>query len=363
MHEVAGGECDKRLGKSRVQINILGCPGWIDILEQPGFEMLHQGVPAQMLEVQIVDILDDSQETITPLYEHFITEGPIIHTVNLLDTETEETVVGDEQQERKDKEGSPGIAKTDDFDTASDNQIGDTQKLKESVRFQYDGRMIMKVTLSKPKPPKIVELLDCKNYAQTEDTDVTQSFHVLNYMTTFGVDVQLRYELIVPVNDSPGVYCDQVDEEKVKIQIESNIGMDDAAGFGVFWDQLSVTDQGTLSACSTHPPPIPEDAKAAGPCLITPENKIGNFAGRKNIGFVTGRPYPVGRGTRFMLFKVLGVDEDVRHTAEFFIQGLFTKGPGSSFALPTHEPIMVLRDPPGKFWSLIKVNFHFMFFQ
>jgi hypothetical protein len=41
-----------------------------------------------------------------------------------------------------------------------------------------------------------------------------------------------------------------------------------------------------------------------------------------------------------MLFQVLGVDDDVRHTAEFFIQGLYTKGPGSSFALPTNQPIM-----------------------
>ncbi len=26
---------------------------------------------------------------------------------------------------------------------------------------------------------------------------------------------------------------------------------------------------------------------------------------------------------------------------------MFSKGPGNSFALPTHEPIMILRDPPG----------------
>jgi hypothetical protein len=49
------------------------------------------------------------------------------------------------------------------------------------------------------------------------------------------------------------------------------------------------TDQGMLSACSTIPPPI-ENAKTDGPCLITPVNENGNFAGQNNIGFVTGRP-------------------------------------------------------------------------
>ena len=343
INQVAGGECNKRLGNSVIKINILGCPGWSDTLEQPGFEMLHQGVPAQFLEVEIVDILDDSMDRIDFLFDHFQAEGPIIHTVNLLDTETEDNIVGDEKQERKDKEGSPGIADTGDFDDTSDKQTDDTDKLKETVRFQYDGKMIMKVTLRDGD-----DLLQCKNYTQGPDDDVTQSFHVLDYMKAFAVNIQLRYELIAADDGFEGVYCDKVDEEEVKIQIESNVGMDDAAGFQLFWNQLSDTDQGILSACSTIPPPI-ENAKAAGPCLITPVNDNGNFAGLKNVGFVTGRPYPVGDSTRFMLFQVLGVDDDVRHTAEFFIQGLYTKGPGSSFALPTHQPIMVLRDPPGKF--------------
>lgn len=345
-NQVAGGECDKRLGNAMIKINILGCPGWSDTLEQPGFEMLHNDVPAQFLEVQIEDISDDStpQERIIFLYEHFQTEGPIIHTINLLDTETEDNIVGDEQQERKDKEGSPGIADTGAFDNTSDNQIDDTDKLKESVRFQYDGKMIMEVTLRDGD-----DLLECANYTQAPDPDVTQSFHVLDYMKPFAVNIQLRYELIAADDDFEGVYCDKVDEEEVKIQIVSNVGMDDAAGFQLFWDQLSDTDQGLLSACSTIPPPV-ENAIAEGPCIITPVNENGNFAGRNNVAFVTGRPYPVGdRNTRFMLFQVLGVDDDVRHTSEIFIQGLYTKGPGSSFALPTHYPIMVLRDPPGKF--------------
>ena len=342
---MAGGECDKRLGNSRLRINILGCPGWSDTLEQSGFETIHGNIPAQLLEVQIDDILDDNKERINFLFEHFQGEGPIIHIINLLDTETEDNIVGDEIQERKDKKGSTGVANTGDFDNISDNEADGIDELKETVRFQYDGKMTMKVTLRDGD-----DKLLCKNYTKLpEDPAVTDSFHVLDYMKAFLVNIRLQYELIAATDETPAVYCDKVDEEKIKIQIESNVGMDDAAGFNLFWDKLSGTDQVNLSKCSTIPPPG-KKKEAEGPCIITPVNEKGAFAGRKNVPFVTGRPYTVGdRNTRFMLFKVLGGDKDVRHTAEFFIEGLYTKGPGSSFALPTHQPIMVLRDPPGTF--------------
>lgn len=43
----------------------------------------------------------------------------------------------------------------------------------------------------------------------------------------------------------------------------------------------------------------------------------------------------------------MGGTEPVSHTAIFFIEGSYSKGPGNSFSLPTYEPIMILRDPPG----------------
>ena len=48
-----------------------------------------------------------------------------------------------------------------------------------------------------------------------------------------------------------------------------------------------------------------------------------------------------------MIFRTLGGRKSPSHTAVFFLEGLYSKGPGNSFSLPTHEPIMILRDPPG----------------
>lgn len=55
----------------------------------------------------------------------------------------------------------------------------------------------------------------------------------------------------------------------------------------------------------------------------------------------------VGSYMKQLLISVLGGTEEVTHEASVFIEGLYTKGEGATISLPTHEPIMILRDPPG----------------
>ena len=47
------------------------------------------------------------------------------------------------------------------------------------------------------------------------------------------------------------------------------------------------------------------------------------------------------------MIGVIGGTEEVKHEASVFIEGLYSKGEGNTISLPTHEPIMILRDPPG----------------
>ena len=58
-----------------------------------------------------------------------------------------------------------------------------------------------------------------------------------------------------------------------------------------------------------------------------------------NLLFATGRPNIVAPYTKPMIFKVIGAD--LMRKAAIFIEGLYSKGPGNSFALPAHEPIMI----------------------
>lgn len=54
----------------------------------------------------------------------------------------------------------------------------------------------------------------------------------------------------------------------------------------------------------------------------------------------------------------------VSHTAYFFVEGDYKKGPGRSFAIPEHEPVMVIRDPPGgssyASYKNIRTEFHLL---
>jgi hypothetical protein len=195
--------------------------------------------------------------------------------------------------------------------------------------------------------------LSCDNYAKSTLTDKTigQSFHVVDYMSLFKVRIDLEYEII------PGtVFCDILDEEDHQIEIINNVGMDDVAGFLPFYNKLKDAEQEALSICSTIAPP---DGTASGPCLVPiTHNKEGKDAGL-DFWFATGRPNPFKPFTKNINFKVIGGARNVNHFAEFFIEGLYSKGDGNSFALPTHDPIMIIRDPPGMILIIITMPFKF----
>jgi hypothetical protein len=159
-------------------------------------------------------------------------------------------------------------------------------------------------------------------------------------MSLFKVRIDLEYEIV------PGkVFCDILDQEGHKIEIINNVGMEDrVAGFIPFYNKLKKEEKEALSICSTIAPP---GGTASGPCLVSiTHNEEGKDAGL-DFWFATGRPNPFGTFTKNINFKVIGGAVDVKHFAEFFIEGLYSKGDGNSFALPTHDPIMILRDPPG----------------
>ena len=74
---------------------------------------------------------------------------------------------------------------------------------------------------------------------------------------------------------------------------------------------------------------------------------IGNARLNDPFFLVTGRPNPVAPYTKRIIIKTMGGTQEVKHVATIFIEGEYSEGKGDSFALPSHEPIMILRDPPG----------------
>ena len=67
----------------------------------------------------------------------------------------------------------------------------------------------------------------------------------------------------------------------------------------------------------------------------------------ENYFLLTGQPNIIPPYTKKLLFQLIGVTESVTHTAHIIVTGNYLLAKGQSYALPTHYPVMILRDPPG----------------
>ena len=301
--------CDHPLGKSTIKIGVLGCK-WESFKTQSSWKGVYQSVPPAILEVILDGIQDDRGEPRHLILEELQKIGS--ETINLVDVQSAQNK----------------LFETDGNDATESDE--DPDENKETVRFQYDGKILMNIVVEESKDHAI----SCKS---NEDS---RSFHVIDYMTIFKV----RGNVVHEISKEDGLYCDIVERNKYKVAVTNNVGMDTNTGFKDFYEDLDDRTKEALAFCSSI---TPNNAEPQDQCLFN----ITHDSNGRNAGFdssfATGRPNLDG-SNRHIFFSIIGGTADVSHTAAFFIEGLYTKGPGNSFALPTHHPIMILRDPPGK---------------
>ncbi|GFH43554.1 hypothetical protein CTEN210_00027 [Chaetoceros tenuissimus] len=340
--EVAGGLCDLNLGISEIQIRVKGCHedlqkrGYLgEPKEQNTVRGVYDDVPAHFLEVKVLNVRKntESKEEIGEVKRYFNGEDPVVRTIDLLNT-AEEDDAEDELIVTEDK-GSTG---TDTSEVKDKSSYRSSEERKETVRFQYDGTLEMKFQVSDES-----DSYDNENCDADVDTISGRSFHVVQYMSLVPIDMQLRYKIL------ENLYCNYVDPEKHKLSIESNLGMDRNAGFDAFYEKLpSEREKELISICSSIAPP---GGEASGPCLISIDSEE-EFSGKRKFELVAGRPN-ISKGveepyySKNVNIRVVGGANNVQHRADFFIEGQFSKGSGDSFAIPTYQPVMILRDPPG----------------
>lgn len=355
--EIAGGNCDLNLGIAETMISIMGCKWRGKRHVQNKVEQTITNLPAAVLEVKIIDFLDSENKRNQKLWEYFSTK---VRTINLLDIEGMKAFVKKES-EGEDGSGQSGTAVEKQANPLDSNAMNAFEK----VRFQYDGELVMTVDLIQDSDKEIYEQ-PC--YIKDGEKG-NKSFWVIKYMTIFAVQIKLKHELIPPEGENDGLYCTNVDSEKHKVIVESNLGMDGLEGFCEFWSEIPDNTKPVLEYCS---PLIVENYSASNTdhtCLFATEAlhkeyvnrhkpcqfSVKHDANNRNaqvvnesgspLTFATGRPNSFPPYTRNMFFSV--TNTNLQHTAEVFIDGLYTKGPGNSMAIPTFEPVMILRDPPG----------------
>jgi len=416
--EVVGGKCNKFLGKSSVLIKVANCVWEPEPFVQSDNIIDFTNIPAHIMNIEVVDIVDSDESTIFPIWQVFQGTNPIVRSIDLRDVgaelENEQTAV--ESSSSRTDTGKENTAAEDRQDEELSAIEEKEDESLDTVRFQYDGVLKMEVVIdrSEDKYPNSCEKEE-EDQPNPADFNGADSLHVMEYMKTFTVDVYFQYQIL------EGVTCDIVDDD-LRLQVVNNVGFDTIAGSQQFED--SITDTLTKLAlaycnpqavqyCSAKdlflkydPCVCPEEEDVAEECtedcasclgecdiancgtavsqdewetclngsgLITEGTTCNaacselcetsgcafqvehdtnddneNTGGARVAGliFATGRPNIVAPYTKSIIFRAIGAD--VVHKAAIFIEGLYSKGPGNSFALPTHEPIMILRDPPGK---------------
>ena len=327
------------LGTAFLKVRVKGCDDDLHIggyleepFEQNGYEKVYNNVPAQFLEVNVETIKDDKGVDIFHLLEFFNSEDPVVRSINLLSTAEE-----DELEDKLIAEEDGGDTGKETSEVKDKQDYKATEASKETIRFQYNGLLEMEVEV-------LGDDLECNDYP-SGDFD---SFHVVEYMSLIDIKIDLRFKL------DDDLYCNIVDPGQHKLSIVSNLGMDSNAGFDDFYNSLPSDQQKELiSACSTIAPPSGE---ASGPCLL--DINSGESGSGKEIKLTVGRPNINDPYTKNVNIRVIGAANNVQHRAEFFIEGQFSLGAGDSFALPTHQPIMVLRDPPVSISSCVYLIFN-----
>ena len=273
--EIAGGKCDETLGLVETVISVMGCK-WEGILhEMNTFSKTISDLPAAVLEVKVTEILDEKNKRIQNIWDFF--QGQT-RTINLLDTGAMKQFVEDEEKAE---------VKTDtgtEVDEAEDPLNPDAVNEFERVRFQYDGELMMDVILKLDEKGTIYEE-DCYSDEMNlsdeneffwdsnnldKNTSKDKSFWIVKYLTGFGVEIKLKHKL------KENLYCNRVDEEKYKIVIENNVGVDTMEGFDDFWTSLKTSEsKESLTLCSpvtlkkefySSPEEYSEHLKKVGPC-------------------------------------------------------------------------------------------------
>ena len=236
------------------------------------------------------------------------------------DTNKTDSALNDE---RDDINGTDIDRGNNDGDENKNDQLNNIDSLQEEeekdlelVRFQFDGDLRMTVSIDE-------DTLTCSNYS-TADYGKGDSFHVVEYMTVFMVRTDFKYEIIKDL-----VECTYVDDD-LKLNIVNQVGVDSNAGFEAFFAGLPNTTQAALEYCKDGCQKEIKNKDAEGKYINA------HF----EDAFATGRPNIASPYTKNILFSVQGGTVDVSHSAAIAVEGRYSKGPGESYALPTHEPIV-----------------------
>jgi len=284
--------------------------------KQSGWTNKYERIPAHSLQVQVIEIkTSGTGDRILNPWNQFQGESPDIRSIDLV-----------------------GLQKEDDEDVI--------------IRFEYEGTLVMDVTIeSKQVAPikdncdqdKVLDEFHKKNMIKGNDS--TNTFHVLSANSLFSVRVDLKMDVGALDN------CTKVDDD-AKIIMTNNVGYSGEADEDFLKGIAAENLRKTLLSCS------PSEPSGPGVCnfnVTHAKDSNGHKTGGAGIdySFLAGRPEIKEPYTKSLVIEAKVGSQKKNHLAIIFVEGFYKGDKGESFALPTHEPLMILRDPPGMYQHLI----------
>ncbi|CAK9105214.1 Hypothetical protein SCF082_LOCUS49043 [Durusdinium trenchii] len=330
--DVAGGLCNHALGTAKIHFKVEGGCGWVHEVEQPDFRGYHL-VPAHFLQVSVFNVVNSGNgNVINSVTQALASE---LRYIDLREVNEEEEVKGNIANSTT-KVAAPQLD-SDEAAIVAEEEAKEEDREEEfqRVRFQYDGQLVLEPRLTADR-----NLGDeyCSGIAGAPLSSVpgaTSSFHVLPFQTVFLLTVNLKYELL------QGLSCDIAADDLV-VRVSNNVGLiEGAASDDAFLLELQENgyDRDLLS--------LLQECNGAG-CergIIHDVNPATGAKSRARLEqfLMTGRPNINGDHDKRITVSTQGVS----HEIQVVVVGDYDQGGGSSFALPTYEPLLVVRDPPG----------------
>jgi hypothetical protein len=275
-----------------------------------------------------------------------------LKTIDLKDGAAEEDLEEDSTSTTQAQGGETTTPQEAAISAEADTEEADQEEELRRVHFQYDGtpKFSVQVSYDQKKTCAAATYIIDDGTAGVPSSIPCHSFHVLETAQAFTVTMTLEREIIPDT-----IFCDIVSEE-LELLMYNKLGPSDgdkeiwaaykglsdnekslyercsfpggcnlniAHDLDIDAAKLNITEATKFNAHATYPDPDSADSQQ----LITgpPENSA-------DAGYL-----------RSLVFEVEGIS----HTACVLVTGDYALEELQSIALPTHKPLLIIRDPPG----------------
>jgi hypothetical protein len=314
--QVSGGLCDRTLGRSSVLLKMQGCSSWPGQYLDQNVARSQHSVIAQIAELKMMTVHGPNNI----LRQNFVAAFPETRTIDLR-----------VQESNSNKGISPKtnlqqslIPNTEKTRAAEADQDKSNKKLDlMRVRFQHNGTDVIKTRFGN------MVTGNCSG-SSTQGYD-TSSLHIVSKLELFVVQIEVSQDF--GYSDIPK--CTKY-PDGTNITIQNYVGVANSTLDREWLDMIrssSYSDQiDNLQKCN--------------PSCTKPLQYDNNGEGANVVEvFVAGQPNPVSPFSKNLIVRVPNSGKS--HRSEVVIIGDFELPGGLSVSLPTHMPLLTLRDPLG----------------